>query len=110
MPLVLSQEAQNARSGEYAEDSNGKDSGAMAMIVQVQVRCAACNRRLADIVNQIETGQVVLELKCPRCGYPHLEILRRLDSRILTAPRAVAASDPTGPPIAPSAGAEEMRR
>jgi len=31
---------------------------------------------LGDIVNEVESGQVLLELKCPRCGQPHLEIIR----------------------------------
>ena len=48
----------------------------MESFEQRQVRCAACNRRLADIVSEIESGQVIFELKCPRCGHPHLEILR----------------------------------
>ncbi len=48
----------------------------MATIIQVQVRCAGCNRRLADIVNELEGGQVLIELKCPRCGQPHLEVIR----------------------------------
>jgi len=43
---------------------------------QHQLRCLGCNRRLGDIVNELESGQVLLELKCPRCGQPHLEIIR----------------------------------
>ena len=46
-------------------------------VVQVQVRCAGCNRRLADLVNEVEAGQILIELKCPRCGHPHLEVIRR---------------------------------
>jgi phage FluMu protein Com len=48
----------------------------MATVVQVQIRCAACNRRLGDLVNEIHSGQVIFELKCPRCGQPHLEVIR----------------------------------
>ena len=48
----------------------------MATIDQVQVRCADCNRRLADFVNEVQGGQLILELKCPRCGHPHVEIIR----------------------------------
>ena len=49
---------------------------AMPPLAQVQIRCGECNRRLADLVNEIETGQVLVELKCPRCGQPHLEVIR----------------------------------
>ena len=45
--------------------------------IQRQVRCRECNRRLGDYVNEIEAGQVILELKCPKCGRPHAEIIRR---------------------------------
>ena len=48
----------------------------MAIVTQIQIRCAGCNRRLADVVNEVERGQVLLELKCLRCGQPHLEIMR----------------------------------
>lgn len=44
---------------------------------QIQVRCAECNRRLADYVNELGAGQLILELKCPKCGRPHVEIIRR---------------------------------
>jgi len=44
--------------------------------VQSQIRCSGCRRRLADFVNELASGQVILELKCPRCGHPHLEIIR----------------------------------
>src|SRR5215475_6806228 len=50
--------------------------GEVATPVQIQVRCADCNRRLADFVNEIGSGQVLVELKCPRCGQPHLEVIR----------------------------------
>ena len=43
---------------------------------QVQVRCADCNRRLADFVNEVQAGHLILELKCPRCGHPHIEVIR----------------------------------
>jgi phage FluMu protein Com len=45
-------------------------------VLQTQVRCAGCHRRLADLVNEIEAGQVILELKCPRCGQSNLEVVR----------------------------------
>jgi hypothetical protein len=50
--------------------------GTVANVLQTQVRCAGCHRRLADLVNEIEAGQLILELKCPRCGQPHLEVIR----------------------------------
>jgi hypothetical protein len=34
-------------------------------VAQMQVRCRECNRRLGDFVNELEAGQVILELKCP---------------------------------------------
>jgi phage FluMu protein Com len=52
----------------------------MATALQVQIRCAGCNRRLGDLVNEIDAGQVILELKCPRCGQPHLEVIRPASS------------------------------
>jgi phage FluMu protein Com len=42
------------------------------------IRCAGCHRRLADVVNEVEAGQVLIELKCPRCRQPHLEVIRPL--------------------------------
>jgi phage FluMu protein Com len=48
----------------------------VASVIQTQVRCAGCNRRLADLVNEVEAGQLLIELKCPRCGQPHLEVIR----------------------------------
>jgi len=48
----------------------------MATVTQIQIRCTGCNRRLADLVNEVEAGQVLVELKCPRCGQPHLEVIR----------------------------------
>jgi Zn finger protein HypA/HybF involved in hydrogenase expression len=48
----------------------------MAALPQTQVRCNECNRRLGDYVNEVTTGQVILELKCPKCGAPHTELIR----------------------------------
>jgi len=48
----------------------------LAAVTQIQVRCATCNRRLADLVNEVLSGQVLFELKCPRCGNPHMEVVR----------------------------------
>lgn len=50
----------------------------MAVAEQVEIRCGngRCNRRLADVTNEVERGQVVLEIKCPKCGNPHTEILK----------------------------------
>jgi phage FluMu protein Com len=48
----------------------------VSAVTQIQIRCAGCNRRLADLVNELELGQVLVELKCPRCGQPHLEVIR----------------------------------
>jgi phage FluMu protein Com len=45
-------------------------------VTQTQVRCRECNRRLGDFVNEVQAGQVILELKCPKCGSPHIEIIR----------------------------------
>ena len=56
-----------------------EDDGAVANVPQTQLRCTGCNRRLGDLVNEIQQGQVILELKCPRCGQPHLELIRPLD-------------------------------
>jgi phage FluMu protein Com len=48
----------------------------MSTLTQIQVRCTGCNRRLGDYLSELEAGQVILELKCPRCGQPHTEIIR----------------------------------
>ena len=48
----------------------------MATVLQIQIRCAGCNRRLADLVNEVEMGQVLVEMKCPRCGHSNLEVIR----------------------------------
>ena len=53
----------------------------MSPLLQSQLRCTACNRRLGDFVNEVQAGQVILELKCPRCGQPHLEVIRPSSSR-----------------------------
>ena len=53
-----------------------------ATAIEKQIRCARCNRRLADLVNELERGQVLIELKCSRCGHPHLEIVRSNRERI----------------------------
>jgi phage FluMu protein Com len=53
----------------------------MRTVTQIQIRCAGCNRRLADLVNEVQAGEALLEFKCPRCGLPHLEVVRcRADS------------------------------
>jgi phage FluMu protein Com len=44
---------------------------------QIQMRCTGCNRRLGDYVNEVEVGQVIIEVKCPKCGQPHTEVIRR---------------------------------
>ncbi len=48
----------------------------MSTVTQVQVRCTGCRRRLCDYLGELAAGQVILELKCPRCGQPHTEIIR----------------------------------
>lgn len=48
----------------------------MAGVTQTQVRCSACNRRLADVVNEVQAGLVILEVLCPRCGHHNLEFIR----------------------------------
>jgi hypothetical protein len=48
----------------------------VSTVTQVQVRCTGCRRRLCDYLGELEAGQVILELKCPRCGQPHTEIIR----------------------------------
>jgi hypothetical protein len=44
----------------------------VASVIQTQVRCAGCNRRLADLVNEVEAGQILIELKC----YAHTRYIR----------------------------------
>lgn len=53
----------------------------MAPLPETQLRCTGCNRRLVDFVNEVQAGQVILELKCPRCGQPNMEIIRPLRPR-----------------------------
>ena len=58
--------------------ANWKDKvSAMDPVTQIQIRCSGCNRRLGDFVNEIEAGQVILEVKCPKCGQPHMEVIRQ---------------------------------
>jgi hypothetical protein len=45
---------------------------APTVAAQAQIRRTACNRRLANLINEVEAGQVIVEMKCPRCGSPHL--------------------------------------
>lgn len=46
------------------------------MTPQRMVRCHSCGRRLLDLLNEILNGQAVLEIKCPKCGHPHVELVR----------------------------------
>lgn len=55
----------------------------MPNVDPIQIRCRGCYRRLADVVNNVEAGEILLEIKCPRCAQPHVEVLR--------PPRAVAS-------------------
>jgi phage FluMu protein Com len=71
----------------------------MGTVFQVQIRCTTCNRRLADVVNEIEIGQAIVELKCPRCANSHLEILCPLDSKVLIRRGEGAAVNSTCPPV-----------
>jgi len=48
----------------------------MSALTQTQVRCTGGNRRLTDVINEVRSGQAIFEMKCPRCGLPHLEIIR----------------------------------
>jgi phage FluMu protein Com len=79
-------------------------------VAQTQVRCRECNRRLGDFVNELEAGQVILELKCPKCGRPHLEIIRPPDE---AAPRSssteITRPSPAGSAL-PSAKSATDRR
>jgi hypothetical protein len=71
--------------------------------IQKQVRCRECNRRLGDFVNEIQAGQVILELKCPKCGRPHAEVIRRWDDD-LSPSSAIAVTDPTSAPVPSGSG------
>lgn len=69
----------------------------MAILPQIQLRCSGCNRRLGDFVNEVQAGQVILEIKCPRCGHSHLEVIRPSCLRndgIRPDERAAAAGPP----------------
>ena len=70
-----SESGQRASSGRHADPGSPRRSG-MTTVAQIQIRCVGCNRRLADLVNEVGSGQVLIELKCPRCGQPHLEVVR----------------------------------
>jgi phage FluMu protein Com len=64
----------------------------VGIVSQIQIRCARCNRRLADLINEVQAGEALIELKCPRCGLPHLEVVRtREDSGENSASWPVAA-------------------
>jgi len=47
--------------GANCRESSNKERP-MATALQVQIRCAGCNRRLGDLVNEIDAGQVILEI------------------------------------------------
>lgn len=47
----------------------------MALAEQTQFRCTSCNRRLADYADDIVEGQVLVEIKCPKCGAPNSVVL-----------------------------------
>jgi phage FluMu protein Com len=34
---------------------------------QIQLRCSNCYRRLADYVNEIREGSLLIEIKCKAC-------------------------------------------
>ena len=51
---------------------------AVAAEPQTQVKCGNCRLRLLDVVNQIRSGRVVLEIKCPRCDKMHLQLVGEL--------------------------------
>ena len=48
----------------------------MTSVPLVQVRCRRCNRRLADVVNEVREGQAIVGFKCARCGEPHVEVIQ----------------------------------
>jgi hypothetical protein len=76
-PNVLSRTDKDDR---YRAPAKERETLPMATVGQIQIRCAGCHRRLGDLVNEIHSGQVIFELKCPRCGQPHLEIIRPVSS------------------------------
>lgn len=45
---------------------------------QIEVRCAECEHRLLDYVNEIRSGRVLLEIKCPWCRKMHVQIVGEL--------------------------------
>jgi phage FluMu protein Com len=45
------------------------------------VRCGGCDRRLEDVVNAVEAGTLLIELKCPRCGQFHEEVIQPVPGR-----------------------------
>lgn len=68
----------------------------MSSAIQTQVRCTGCNRRLGDYVNEVQAGQVILELKCPKCGQPHMEIIRDHGQMDPARPTTAASRPPQG--------------
>jgi phage FluMu protein Com len=56
----------------------------MPNVDPIQIRCRGCHRRLADVVNNVVAGEILVEVKCPRCGQPHVEVIRSV--------RAIASS------------------
>jgi hypothetical protein len=75
---------------------------------QTQVRCRECNRRLGDFVNELQAGQVILELKCPKCRRPHLEIIRP-PAESTPRPSSIEATwpRPVGSPLPSAESARE---
>lgn len=51
---------------------------ALAEQVQTQIRCSQCRLRLLDFVNEIRSGRVLLEIKCPRCHELHMQLIGEL--------------------------------
>jgi len=47
--------------------------------VSMQIRCVTCDGRLADVLNVIDAGYVILEMTCPTCLRSRLEIVGWLD-------------------------------
>lgn len=40
----------------------------MTAVIEQQLRCTNCKRRLADYENAVVAGRVTVEIKCPKCG------------------------------------------
>ena len=60
--------------------TKGKRVGSQSVapaVTQIQIRWTGCGRRLADYVNEVEAGMVIIEQKCPKCGQPHTQVIRR---------------------------------